>query len=202
MVRVIATAALVPWLVVGGLGALLLAGFAGGFLLLAMGRLTLDLGWGRTVHPLGPITTRVDAPRELVFEVMTAPYVGRAPGDGVDVYARGVGLAVAAHHTKVHFYTARTVELIELEPSRRVGFRHLAGPVPHAVERLELRDAGGATEIEYSGEIGLDFFALGRIAARRWVRPQWERAVREHLEGLRSRAEQRAEGRVARAEGG
>jgi uncharacterized protein YndB with AHSA1/START domain len=33
-----------------------------------MGRLHLDLGWGRSIHPLGPITVAIDAPRELVFE--------------------------------------------------------------------------------------------------------------------------------------
>jgi hypothetical protein len=27
----------------------------------------------------------------------------------------------------------------------------------------------------------IDFFVFGRIAARDWVRSQWERAVREHL---------------------
>ena len=43
------------WIAVGVLGALLIAWAAGAFLLLAMGRLTLDLGWGRSVHPLGPI---------------------------------------------------------------------------------------------------------------------------------------------------
>jgi hypothetical protein len=181
------------WITLGVLAALLIALLAGMFLLLAMGRLHLDLGWGRSLHELGPITIRIAAPRDLVFEIISAPYLGRTPrGSGIKVVARGDTIAVAAHHTKVHFYTARTVEVVEFEPPTRVGFRHLTGPVPHAVEQFALAELDGATELRYEGELGIDFFVLGRIAARHWVRPQWERAVREHLDDLRERAEQRA----------
>jgi hypothetical protein len=194
---VVATTGL--WVTVGVLGALLILWAAGMFLLLAMGRLSLDLGWGRTVHPLGPITIPISAPRDLVFEVVSAPYTGRAPGgSGIEVLAGSDVLVVAAHHTKVHFYTARTVEAVELEPPSRVGFRHLTGPVPYAVEQFELVQSHGGTELHYSGEVGIDFFALGRVAARYWVRPQWERTVRGHLEDVKDRAEQRAAARRSR----
>jgi hypothetical protein len=43
------------------------------------GRLTIDLGWGRTRHPLGPLEVAIDAPRDVVFEVVASPYLGRAP---------------------------------------------------------------------------------------------------------------------------
>jgi len=181
------------WIAVGVLVALLIAMVAGMFLLLAMGRLHLDLGWGRSLHELGPITVRIAAPRELVFEIIAAPYLGRTPGtSGIEVVARNDALVVAAHHTRVHFYTARTVEVIDFESPTRVGFRHLTGPVPHAVEEFTLEEIGEGTELRYAGELGIDFFVLGRIAGRYWVRPQWERVVREHLEDLRQRAEQRA----------
>ena len=190
------------WITVGVLGSLLVAGAAGLFLLMAMGRLSLDLGWGRSVHALGPITVRIAAPRSLVFEMISAPYVGQAPaGSGIDVMARGDDVVVAAHHTKIHFYTARTIEVIEFEPPSRVAFRHLAGPVPSAAEQFALAEADGVTEIEYRGELGIDFFALGRLAGRYWVRPQWERTVGEHLEDLKNRAEERARSRAAREAG-
>jgi hypothetical protein len=188
----------VPWIAVGVLGALLVAGAAGLFLLMAMGRLTLDLGWGRSMHPLGPITVQIVAPRDLVFEMINAPYAGRAGGSGIEVITRGDHLVVAAHYTKVHFYTARTVEVIEFDPPGRVSFRHLGGPVPDATEQFALTEAASGTELRYSGEVGIDFFVLGRMAGRYWVRPQWERAVREHLEDLKARAGQRASRRVAR----
>jgi hypothetical protein len=180
------------WIAVGVLVFVLLASVAGGFLLLAMGRLNLDLGWGRSIHRLGPITTRIAAPRELVFEMIAAPYLGRTPGgSGIDVLVRGEDLVVAAHDTRVHFYTARTVEAIDFKPPERVGFTHLTGPVPHAAEEFVLTEVAGETELRYEGEIGIDFFVVGRFAARHWVRPQWERVVREHLDDLRQRAERR-----------
>jgi len=188
---VLATTAL--WITVGALGVLLIGVTAGMFLLLAMGRLHLDLGWGRSFHELGPITIQITATRDLVFEIISAPYLGRAPGgSGIEVLARRDGLAVAAHHTKVHFYTARTVEVVEFDAPARVGFRHLTGPVPHAVEQFTLEELDGRTELRYEGQVGIDFFFLGRLAGRYWVRQQWERTVSEHLEELKERAELRA----------
>jgi hypothetical protein len=195
----LALAIATPWIAVVILAAIMIAGAAGAFLLLAMGWLTLDLGWGRSVHELGPIGRRIAAPRELVFEILNAPYTTRAPRDsGVEVLAGSASLVVAAHHTKVHFYTARTVEIVEFEPPRRVGFRHLAGPVPHAVEQFTLEEFGDGTELRYGGEVGIDFFLLGRLAAQYWVRPQWERAVGAHLDEVKDRAEQRAAARRSR----
>jgi hypothetical protein len=194
---VIATTGL--WITVGVLGALLVGGLAGMFLLLAMGRLHLDLGWGRSLHELGPIEIRIAADRNLVFELISAPYLHRAENaSGIEVLARGEDLAVAAHLTKVHFYTARTVEAVMFERPTRVAFTHLSGPVPHAVEEFVLTEANGQTELRYAGEVGIDFFFLGRIAGRYWVRPQWERTVREHLQELAERAEQLAARRRAR----
>jgi hypothetical protein len=187
------------WIATGVLAVLLVGGIAGGFLLLAMGRLHLDLGWGRSFHELGPIEIRIAAPRDRVFEMISEPYLRHTPQkSGIEVLARGEDLAVAAHHTKVHFYTARTVEAVSFVPPDKVGFRHLAGPVPHAVEQFVLEEANGVTELRYAGQIGIDFFFLGRIAGRRWVRPQWERAVREDLEDLKQRAEQLAARRQSR----
>lgn len=195
----IVLASAVPWIAAGVLGALLIVLTTGSFLLLAMGRLHLDLGWGRSFHELGPIEIRIDAPPELVYEMLSEPYLGRTPGgSGIEVLTRGEDLVVAAHATKVHFYTARTVEAIKFERPSRLGFRHLSGPVPHAVEEFVLTEVDGSTELRYGGEVGIEFFLLGRIAGRRWVRPQWERAVREHLEEVKQRAERRASHRRAR----
>ena len=188
------------WIVVGVLVALGLLMFAGGLLLLAMGRLHLDLGWGRSLHELGPITVRFAAPREIVFEVISAPYLGRAPGGSdIEIIAGDDAVVVAAHYTKVHFYTARTVEVMDFTPPSQVGFRHLTGPVPHAVERFTLEEIDEAgTELRYDGELGIDFFFLGRLAGRHWVRPQWERVVAAHLDEVKELAEQRAERRRSR----
>ena len=69
----------------------------------------------------------------------------------------------------------------------------LTGPVPYAVEEFRLEPDGDDTEIVYEGELGIDYFALGRLAGRKWVTPQWNAKVREHLEAVKSQAEQRGE---------
>jgi len=180
------------WIALGALALLLVAMTAGSFLALAMGRLHLDLGWGRSRHPVGLEPRRIEAPRELVYEILSAPYLGKAPSESVEVLAGSDSLVVAAHLTKVHFYEARTVESVALEPPASMRFRHLTGPVPEASEEFRLEPDDDATVLHYDGEIGIDFFWLGRIAARRWVVPQWNRAVAEHLTEVRRIAEQRS----------
>ena len=47
--------------------------------LVATSALTLDTGWGRRLRPLGPLLVRIDAPREVVFDVAAAPYLSASP---------------------------------------------------------------------------------------------------------------------------
>jgi hypothetical protein len=188
----------VLWIALAALVLLLVAMVAGGFLALAMGRLHLDLGWGRSRHELGPLAVEIEAPRELVHEILSAPYLRRIEDDSIEVLAGDEEVVVAAHLTKVHFYEARTVEAIELDPPARIGFRHLTGPVPEAVEEFRLEAYGDRTVLRYGGVLGIDFFWLGRVAARRWVLPQWNRAVSAHLDEVKAKAEQRAGRRRAR----
>jgi hypothetical protein len=49
-------------------GALLVVGIASLLFFMTRGWLTLDLGWGRTLRPVGPIVSRIEAPGQLVFE--------------------------------------------------------------------------------------------------------------------------------------
>jgi hypothetical protein len=54
----------------------LFGGAVGGYRLLVRGALTVDLGIGRRVRPLGPIDRTIQAPREVVFEVIADRTVG------------------------------------------------------------------------------------------------------------------------------
>lgn len=187
------------------LATLLVAGTAMLVGLMAVGKLTLDTGWGRTTHPLGPLTVRFEAPRELVFEQIASPYLGRTPAsvrDKLEVIDRGEELVVAAHSTRVAFYTAVTVESVRFEAPERIHFRHLRGPVPHAVEEFHLIEDGDGTVLTYRGELGLDWWFLGRIAARLAVVPTWEKRVSESLAEAKSGAERRAAARAERRERG
>jgi hypothetical protein len=166
------------------------------------GKLTLDLGWGRSLHTVGPLTARIEAPRPLVFQQIASPYLGRTPREArehLQVWERGSDMALARHFSKVGFYTAETVETVRFEEPERVVFRHVRGPVPHVAEEFVLREDGDATLFSYRGELGIDFWFLGRIAGRRWVVPEWERQVRPQIDQLKERAEARAGARRRRS---
>lgn len=167
---------------------------AGLYGLLVRGDLTLDLGIGRTLRPLGPLTVRINAPREVVFDVISAPYMGRTPRAlerKLRVLERGTDLVLAAHFTPVGPLVTTTVETVRFEAPDRVHFRLVRGPVPHVVERFELREREGATELEYTGELGTDLWALGRGWGRLVART-WEAMVRGSLGAVKAEAERRA----------
>ena len=168
-----------------------------GAALVARAGLTLDIGVGRRLRPLGPIALDIAAPPELVFDVIAAPYLGRTPRalrGKLEVIERGADLVLAAHFTPVApGLTVTTVETVRFERPWRVTFRLVKGPVPHVVEHYELRasGSGSGTEFEYRGELGTDLWALGAW----WgsvVAPSWERTVASSLEGIRTEAERRA----------
>jgi hypothetical protein len=83
-----------------------------------------------------------------------------------------------------------TLETVRFEPPELIHFRLVRGPVPHVVEWFHLRETHEGTELEYSGELGTDLWALGRW----WgalVGSRWEVAVRSSLAAIKAEAEQR-----------
>jgi hypothetical protein len=172
-------------------GSLLAAGAA----LVARAGLTLDIGVGRRIRSLGPIALDIAAPPELVFDVIAAPYLGRTPRAlrrKLEVIERGADLVLAAHHTPVApGLRVTTVETVRFERPERVTFRLVKGPVPHVVERYELRASDAGTAFEYRGELGTDLWALG-AAWGAVVARSWERTVATSLDSIRAEAERRA----------
>jgi hypothetical protein len=86
---------------------------------------------------------------------------------------------------------AVTVETVRFDRPETVVFRLLRGPVPHVVERFTLREDGGSTRLDYVGELGTDFWQLGR----RWgdmVARKWEATVQGSLDCIREDRERRA----------
>ncbi len=175
-----------------------LAGLAGLVLtlwaLLVRGSLTVDLGVGRRYRPLGPLCVRIGAPREVVYDVVASPYLGRKPRalrSKLEVLERGEDVVLAAHFTPVYGLTATTVETVRFEPPERVHFRLVRGPVPHVVEQFVLRETEDGTELEYSGELGTDLWAAGALwgaaVARTWVA-----TVESSLASVKAEAERRA----------
>ena len=75
-----------------------------GYRVLTSGMVTVDLGVGRRVRALGPVRRQIAAPREVVFDVIAGPYLGRTPRaleDKLEVWERGSDMVLAAHFTPV-----------------------------------------------------------------------------------------------------
>jgi hypothetical protein len=168
---------------------------AAGYRLLVSGRLALDLDWGRTMRPLGPILLDVAAPREVVFDVIAGPYLEKTPrsvADRLDVLERGSDMVLAAFHSPVRQnLVANTLEIVRFQRPDRIDLRLVRGPVPYVVEHVLLSERDGGTRIEYRGELGADLWLVGRwwggLVAR-----TWERNVRSLYETARVYAERRA----------
>jgi Polyketide cyclase / dehydrase and lipid transport len=161
--------------------------------LVARGALTLDTGIGRTQQPLGPVRFEIAASRELVFEVIAAPYLGRTPralASELDVWERSSEMVLAAHHTEVKCGTTTTLETVRFERPERIVFRVVRGPVPHVVESFVLAETDRGTLLTWQGELGTDFWGVGHWWGSRVAR-QWERAVRRSLLAITAEAERR-----------
>jgi hypothetical protein len=196
-VRAMIAVGTVTWVlvVVSVVFGLLLTLLIGAWLL---GRLTIDLGWGRTRHPLGPIELMIDAPRAVVFDVVASPYLSRTPRElrgQLEVVERGSDLVVAAHHTRLSLLTSTTVEAVRFEPPQRISFRLLRGVAPSVTEEFAFEEANRGTVMRYRGELAMDFWVFGRLAGRFLVKPTWEKVVRRHLDGVKAIAEERARSR-------
>lgn len=164
------------------------------YALLVRGALTVDLGIGRRLRPLGPFTWQIAAPRELVFEVISSPYLGRTPRAlerKLRVLERGEDMVLAEHFTPVGPLVTTTLETVRFEPPESVHFRLARGPVPYVVEQFRLRETAEGTELEYSGELGTDLWALGRLWGAAVART-WEAAVQHSLTAIKCEAERRA----------
>ncbi|MDQ3066287.1 MAG: SRPBCC family protein [Actinomycetota bacterium] len=158
-----------------------------------MGWIRSPIALGRRLRPLGPLTYRIVAPRDVVFGIVSSPYLDRTPEaltSKLEVLERGEDMVLAAHYTRIRGFTVTTVETVRFEPPSVVHFRLVRGPVPYVVEQFVLHERDGGTELEYRGELGTDFWALGAgwgaLVARRW-----ELAVRTSLDAVKAEAERR-----------
>ncbi|MFE9259026.1 SRPBCC domain-containing protein [Streptomyces sp. NPDC006879] len=180
---------------VGG-AALVGAAAAGGGLGLVTGAFTVDVGAGRRTRALGPTEVLIEAPRELVFDVIAEPYLARptrALREKVQVWERGADMVLAAHFTPLAGGRVRalTVETVRFERPARVEFRLVRGPVPSVVESFVLTPHRGGTRLRYEGALSTDLWSLGQA----WgdlVSRRWEATVAASLASVRVEAARRA----------
>lgn len=164
------------------------------YVLVVRGSVTVDLGIGRRIRPLGPRTWQISAPRDLVFDVIAEPYLGRTPralASKLRVLERSEDMVLAEHFTPFGPLVTTTLETVRFERPERVHFRLARGPVPYVVELFELRASDDGTTLVYSGELGTDLWVLGRVWGAA-VSRRWEAAVRRSLDAVTAEAERRA----------
>lgn len=97
---------------------------AGTYLGLVTGTVPVDLGIGRRLRGLGPLSIRIDAPPAVVFDVIAEPYAertSRAMQEKVRVIERGLDLVLAAHYTPIRGRLRATT--VETEAERRHALR-------------------------------------------------------------------------------
>lgn len=172
--------------------------------LIVRGALTLDLGIGRSLRPLGPVTWKIAAPPELVFDVIAGPYLGRIPRalqQKLQVWERGTDMVLAAHFTPLGNAVVTTVETVRFDRPGRIDFRLVRGPVPHVAESFTLNAVATGTELTWEGELGADLWAVGRWWGER-VAGRWETEVRSSLAQVIAEAERRAGASGPEARGG
>ncbi|MGH3863796.1 hypothetical protein [Actinokineospora sp.] len=182
-------------LAVGAVGAVG-AGLTGIYLGLVTAAAPLDLGVGRRTRPLGPQTIDIRATREVVFDVLAEPYLGRttrAMAGKLTVLERGSDMVLAAHRTPVsRGPVAITVETVRFTRPDRIDFRLVRGPVPQVSEQFLLTDQPFGTRLRYEGELGTDLWALGQWWGAA-VACRWEQVVADTFRDVRAEAERRAD---------
>src|SRR5918995_717802 len=180
--------------VAGGVGVVGVAAYLG----LVTGAAPLDLRVGRRTRPLGPLSIDIDAPRDVVFAVVAAPYADRMPKamrQKVRVLERGSDMVLAAHYTPIAGrLRATTVETVRFQRPSRVHFSLVRGPVPYVKETFHLDEHDDQTILSYHGELATDLWAPGRwwgnvVAAR------WEAVVSSSFDTIKEQAERRGKQR-------
>ena len=170
------------------------ASLAGAARLVALGKITVDLGIGRRLRRLGPVSRTIAAPSEVVFDVIADPYLRRTPQalrEKLEVWERASDTALAAHFTQTPLGLATTVETVRFERPSLIAFRLLRGPVPHVAESFALEPQEDATVLTWSGELATDLWALGSCWGGK-VAAIWEQTVRASLDSITAEAERRA----------
>ncbi len=123
-------------------------------------------------------TIEVDAPRELVFEVVASA------GKKVRDVDQG---KVVEFETQWRDRSIKTVEEVRLDPPGEIRYRWLEGPLQNVVEKIVFDSKGASnTKMTYTGTFESDRGIAGWVRSYMFVRPAFDRLVREHLlEGKR-----------------
>jgi len=127
----------------------------------------------------------VDAPQKLVFEIVAS--AGKTVG-------RNDAAQLVEFETEWRGRVMKTVEEVRPEFPREIAYRWVKGPLEEVEERIRFEAVtDDVTRVVYTGNIGAGRGVVGRLRTLLFVRPVFNRLVREHLEEGRRIAEKRAQ---------
>lgn len=140
---------------------------------------------------------RINAPRELVYQMMSSFGRGRLQGDNnesSEVLSRDGDKLVVKFRTKAGPISYDTVEEVTLEPTSRISFRHLSGPLSYAQEQFVFEEAGEfETDLVHDGDfIWKRFPFFGWLGGLIYTRPAFERVIVKHMAEIKQASEARA----------
>ncbi len=145
----------------------------------------------------------INASREMVFQMLTSFGNGNGgKGDRPDengessrVLERQGDIITAEFCTRSGRRVYRTVEEVRLDSPRRVGFRHLEGPLSAAEEEFLLSDKDEGARVQYKGwfEYKVPWLpGMGWLIAVLVIKRKYDGVIRDHMEKLKVTAEARA----------
>ncbi len=146
---------------------------------------------------LRPQCVEIDAPRELVFQMLTSFRRGRIAGDNAEstrLISEDGNVTTVEFITKAGPFSYRTLEEVTLFGPQRIEFRHLEGPLDFSEETFTLEEtADGNTLLTHSGSfIWKRFPFFGWFGGIVYTRPMYHRVIRKHFVAVKEAAEARA----------
>ncbi len=138
----------------------------------------------------------MNAPRQMVFEMMTAFGKGRLQGkneESAKVICQDGNGMIVEFRTKSGSRTYTTLEQVTLDPPESIGFYHLKGPLDYVKERFILKEVEGGTELTHEGEFEWKSIPiLGPLVGHLYVKRAFEKLMVRHMEELKQAIEARA----------
>ena len=145
---------------------------------------------------LGSHDILIDAPRELVYQMMTAFNAGPMPGDSNEssrVISSDDDSQIVEFTSRAGFITYTSVEKVTLDAPERITFNHLSGPPPLRMRRVHSRGPGRPNAVDSPRRDTLEpdpDIWVGRTVL--YTRPMFNRVVLRHMEIIKTAAEARA----------
>ena len=146
---------------------------------------------------LKPQSVEIDAPRELVFQMLSSFRRGRIAGDNSEstrLISEDGNVKTVEFVTRAGPFSCRTLEEVTLHRPERIEFKHLEGPLDFSEEEFTLDETSdGGTLLTHSGSfIWKRFPFFGWFGGVIYTRPMYHSVISKHFVTVKEAAEARA----------